>query len=244
MYILKTSLIILALLVYALPAGAQATSGIKQESLVDFPGLGKVSVQVIDAGDSQRVIFKSVASGKIVTLFPSAGRPRGARWPAFKAGMNEALSFKVGRLADVPGPLIFISRVYRGADYCGFKTYVVGEVAGKLRLLTSSPFRTDDMGGLHAGELSGEAAQGLAVWSFIWGAEEAHFDYHRYKFELYKYDSRKALFVKTRMLSSRQKYEHGEEAAKELKLSLQNFLPSCADLFDDNDTYYTKRKKR
>jgi hypothetical protein len=248
MYILKASLLILALFVCALPAHAQAKSGIKQESQVDFPGLGKVSVQVIEAGASHQVIFMSVTSGKIVALFPPAGRSRGVHWPTFKAGMNEAMSFKVARLAGVWSPLIFVSRVYRGGDYCGFKTDVVGEVAGKLRLLTNSPFETDDMGGMHAGDLGaqvaqGPVAQGLAVWSFIWGADEAHFDHHRYKFELYKYDARKALFVKTKVLSSRQKYERGEEAAKELKLPYQKLLSSCGDLFDD-ETYHVNRKKR
>jgi len=244
MHILKASLMILALFVCGLTAQAQAKSKIKQESTVDFPTLGKLRVQVIESGKSSKVIFKSGTRDKIVNLFsPVKNRP-GARWPIFKAAFNEALYFKVGSIAGVPGPLIFISKVYRGADHCGFKTDVVGEVAGRLRLLTNKPFETDDMGGMLAGDLGHQEGQGVAVWSFIWGSDESHFGEHRYRFELHKYDARQNHFVKTKTLNSQQKYSRGEDAAKELRLPSQNFLSACGELFDDSETLHINPKNK
>jgi hypothetical protein len=217
---------------------AQTVKRIKQETIVDFPKLGQLRVQIVGTRAAHRVLFRSLRSGEIINLWPRLGKSVQAATSSLVAKRNEVLYFKVGRLKGFPSEMIFLTKVYRGADHCGYATDVIGEVAGRLRLLTDKPFENNDMGGMLTGDLGAQAGDGIAVWSFIWGADESHFDVHRYQFDLYKYNASQSRFVKTKVLSSTQKYSHGEEAAKEVQLPQTNFLAPCEELFDDNQTIH------
>lgn len=222
----------------ALASQAQTSSRITQETSVEFPKLGQVRVRVVEARGSRRLVFKSSRSGETIKLWPRLGKRVQAPTASLVAKRNEVLYFKIGRLKDFPSALIFLTKAYRGADHCGYATNVIGEVGGRLRLLTDRPFKNDDMGGMLAGDLGVEIGEGVAVWDFIWGGDESHFDVHRYQFDLYKYDARQSRFVKTKVLSSTQKYKQGAEAAKELQLPQTNFLAPCEELFDDQETIH------
>jgi hypothetical protein len=236
--LLRISTTIFLTLFGALPLQAQAATHIKQEAIVDFPKLGGLRVQIVETRAAHRVVFRSLRSGKIISLWPRLGKSVQAETSSLVAKRNEVLYFKVGRLKGFPSEMIFLTKVYRGGDHCGYATDVIGEVAGRLRLLTDKSFENDDMGGMLTGDLGGQAGEGIAVWDFIWGADESHFDVHRYQFDLYKYNARQSRFVKTKVLNSTQKYKQGEDAAKELQLPQSNFLAPCEDLFDDHETIH------
>jgi hypothetical protein len=221
---------------------AQEESGVEQHGMVDFPGIGRLRIEVIKSRNSNRVVFRSNKTGKIVNPLTRAGqRPDASR---LKVSAREAIYFKIENSDSVSSPLIYVTTVYRGADHCAFTMQVIGEVAGRLRFLTSKPFETDDMGGMHVGDLGQQRGQGVAVWSFIWGNDEAHFEAHRYKFELYKYESNKQRFVKITTVNSKRRYQQGKDAAQELHLPYKNFLLSCEELFGDDGTLYLNKQSK
>lgn len=219
----------LTLLSLCLVAQAQTGPRVAQQMTADFARLGRVRVQVVGSRKGSRVVFRSDATGK--SIEPLARGGRAARRGELRARAGEALFFKVVDAGGASSPLVLVASVHRGADYCGYEARVLGEVEGQLRLLTNHPFETDDMGGLYLGDLGGARGRGVAVWDFIWGKDEAHFEAHRYEFKLFKYLPQSRSFAATTTIRSKLRHASWQEAAEELGLPYQNALTACEELF-------------
>ena len=222
---------LLALFSARTTAQAQGRPQVAQQATADFARLGSLQIQVVGSPRGSRVVFRSRATGKVVAPLTRGGRA--ARRDELAAATGDALFFKVFDAGGAAGPIILVSTVHRGADYCGYTVRVLGEVAGRLRLLTARPFEADDMGGLHFGDLGGANGRGVAVWDFVWGKEESHFDAHRYEFKLFKYMAGSGGFSKATVIRSKLRHASWEEAAEELRLPYRNALTACEELFGD-----------
>jgi hypothetical protein len=213
---------------------AQPRAKVMQQGSVEFRGAGKIRMEVVDAVRSSRIVFRSAKTGKTINPLTRSGRV--ASRSEFAGRMGQALAFKVESDGVTSDPLVLVSTVFRGADHCAFSVRLVGESEGRLRLLTDRPFETDDMGGLYVGDLGGGRGRGVAVWDFVWGKDEAHFDAHRYEVKIFKYLPGARRFVKEAVLRSKQRYASWEDAARELQLPYANALPVCEELFDGGVT--------
>jgi hypothetical protein len=84
------------------------------------------------------------------------------------AAFNPFLRFQVLRPACFGPPLILAVAVVPGGSDHGFWAAVIGEVAGKLAVLTPSELSLQVQGGLSLGHLNKRFGCGLVVWKFIW----------------------------------------------------------------------------
>lgn len=229
----------LILLPARLVVAAHTRLQVVQQTTVEFPRSGRLRVQVVASKKGGRVVFRSDATGRLVHPLTRGGRV--ASRSVLTADAGDALFFKV---IGVAGPMILVSTVHRGADYCGYTARLFGEAAGRLRLLTPGPLETDDMGGLYVGDLGAGRGRGVAVWRFIWGEGEAHFDAHRYEFKLFEYRPRSGSFAAATVLKSKSRHERWEEVAGELGLPFQNSLTGCEELFGAGDEQIDDHAKR
>jgi hypothetical protein len=91
--------------------------------------------------------------------------------------------------------------MFIGGSDCGYEGIVLGNDAGRIRNWAPTPVFTNVEGGMYLGDLGGRCGYGLAVWGFIWGKGEAHFQAHHYKIEFYTYDQSSGKMVKTEELA-------------------------------------------
>ena len=204
------------------PQKKSTTKEVTQERLVKFPGIGSVSVRVIEADKKlPRLQFSDSASRKILLTVP-VGTPDPDR--------QLVLRFKEISISGLPAPLIIAIAVDEGASGCHFDAVIIGAVKGRLGLLTQTPLQAGEGGGIHMGNLGRGRGSGIAVWNFIWGDREAHADSHRYEVTFFPWSVGKLRFIKDGKLITRSKYERGKAALSELKLSFVNLLlPDFAD---------------
>lgn len=139
--------------------------------------------------------------------------------------------FRVLNVAGLPQPLIAAVAVTPGGSGHGFTLELIGLVGGKFERLSRKPLYTSNIGGFHIGPL-GDGRIKVTVWDFIWANDEAHYDPHRYEFELYGFNPKtKRLFLMRRRRST-QKYDHpnwGKDAAREFGLEVRNLLEEIPD---------------
>ena len=204
------------------PQKKGTTKEVPQERLVKFPGIGSVSVRVIEADKKlPRLQFSNSASRKILLTVP-VGTPDPDR--------QLVLRFKELSISGLPAPIIIAIAVDEGASGCHFDAVVIGAVKGRLELLTQTPLQTGEGGGIHVGMLGRGRGSGIAVWKFIWSNREAHADPHRYEVTFYPWSAGKLRFIRGGKLITRSRHERWEAALSELKLPFVNLLlPDFAD---------------
>jgi hypothetical protein len=206
------------------PQRKSTTKEVSQERLVKFPGIGSVSVRVIEADKKlPRLQLSDSASRKILLTVP-VGTPDPERQPL--------LRFKELSISGLPAPLILAIALDEGASGCRFDAVVIGAVKGRLVLLTQTPLQAGERGGIHVGTLGRGRGSGIAVWNYIWGDREAHADPHRYEVTFYPWSAGKLRFVKGGKLRTRSRHERGEAGLSELKLSFVNLLDQFPDFAD------------
>ena len=211
------------------PAYASPPALIKdpQERLVRFPKIGMVSIRIIEADRKlPRLQFSDSASGKVL-LTISVGTPDPDNIRA-----SPLLRFKEISIAGLPAPIIVAVALAEGASSCNFDAVVIGEVKGRLKVLTQAPLQTGEGGGIYVGKLGRGRGSGIAVWTFIWGDREAHADPHRYKVKFYPWSANTSRFANGGELKTRSKYERSEGALAELKLSFVDLLGAFPDFAD------------
>jgi hypothetical protein len=138
------------------------------------------------------------------------------------------------RFAVFPGPTsnsktILAVAMFVGGSDCGYEGIVLGDHAGEIEEWTQEPVFTNVEGGMYLGELGGKRGYGLAVWGFIWGKDEAHFQAHRYSVAFYQYDEQTAKMVKLEELITKGRYKSDEQALAELRPHYPSFLRSTRD---------------
>lgn len=196
----------------------------KSKRLVKFPGIGSVSVQVIEAERKlPRLEFSDSANRKILLSVP-VGTPDPDR--------QLVLRFKELSISGLPAPIIIAIALDAGGSGCRFDAVVIGAVKGRLKVLTRTPLQAFERGGIHVGKLGRGRGSGIAVWNFIWGNREAHADPHRYDVTFYPWSAGKLRFVKGGKLRTRSRHEREEAALSELKLLFVNLLEQFPDFAD------------
>jgi hypothetical protein len=132
----------------------------------------------------------------------------------------------------LPLPLILVVAVTPGVSGHGFTATLIGEVGGRLKVLTEGPLGAGNQSGIYVGDLGAGRGVGLALWSPIWDTGcEGHYSAHRIEVELYPFDSRRGRFRKGRVLTSKGKYGgHGEGALEELRLSYTDLFQDMPDV--------------
>jgi hypothetical protein len=204
------------------PQKKGTTKEVPQERLVKFPGIGSVSVRVIEADKKlPRLQFSDSASRKILLTVP-VGTPDPDR--------QLVLRFKELSISGLPAPIIIAMALDEGGSGCRFDAVAIGAVKGRLVLLTQTPLQAGERGGIHLGKLGRGRGSGIAVWNFIWGDGESHADPHRYEVTFFPWSAGKVRFVKGGKLRTRSRHERGEAALSELQLLFVNLLlPDFAD---------------
>ena len=145
---------------------------VTQELIVAFPRLGKVSVRAVENfGETVRVEFVAYGSEVRLAAFPvSWSGGADAFVPAADArALNPFLRLDVLRPAGLATPLVLAVGVRPGGSGHGFCAVVIGEVGGRLQLLTPEPLATSNIGGVFVGDLGRGRGFGAAAWDFIWG---------------------------------------------------------------------------
>lgn len=208
-----------------------APSKVTQEEVVRFPRLGEVRVRAVEArGRQPRVEFASAATGRLLfSATLGSSDPESFR-PTLSPGVSPIepfVRFTTVSADGLPSPMVAAVAVRPGGSDHGFETTLIGEVAGRLKVLTPEPGWTPIQGGVFVGDLGGGRGPGMAVWEFIWADDEAHYDRHRYAARLYKFDRRRAVFRRFDALRSKEKHESGEAALEGMK------LPRYANLLDN-----------
>jgi len=123
------------------PQKKNTTKEVTQERLVKFPGIGSVSVRVIEADKKlPRLQFSDSASRKILLTVP-VGTPDPDR--------QLVLRFKEISISGLPAPLIIAITVDEGASGCHFDAVIIGAVKGRLVLWTQTPLQAGEGGGIH-----------------------------------------------------------------------------------------------
>jgi hypothetical protein len=237
----KTAALILCLAVgsAAAPGAQQPRRGrpsvqprrLTQAETIRFPRAGDVQVRVTEAPFAlPRLEFVSEATTRSVKLVNlGTSDPRSYR-PTEELGKSliEPFARFMPLGADgFPSPLVLAVAVRPGGSDHGFESTLVGETNGALRVLTPRPLVNSIQGGVFVGELGKGYGPGMAVWTFVWGDDEAHYDEHVYTVQLYRFDRRSGLLRRAASLRSRRKHRAAADALAELG------LPRYANLLDN-----------
>lgn len=219
-------------------AGAQPRRGVArgrkvmQAETVSLPRAGRVSVRVTEAPFAlPRLEFLSGATNRVIrTVSLGTSDPRAYR-PTEQLGVSLIEPFArfmvLESVEGFPSPLVLAVAVRPGGSDHGFETTLVGETRGALRVLTPRPLLTSIQDGVFVGDLGAGRGPGVAVWSFVWGDDEAHYDEHIYAVQLYRFDRRAGLLRHAASLRSKGKHRSGEDALAELG------LPRYTNLLDN-----------
>lgn len=226
----------LAFLAPALVAHAREAN-VVQQAEVEFPGVGKATVRMIE----------TVGSAPTLEIIPQGRKRTPARFVMGRGDdffvIEDANSllrcqarFKVLNVKGFPDPLIVALAVTPGGSGHGFEMELVGVVGGRFQRLAQKRLQTSNLGGFHVGDL-GEGQIGVAVWDYIWADGEAHYQPHQFSFALYGVNSRSNRLFLLRKQKSAQKYgDRGQGAARELRLPVRNLLdeiPEFKDFLED-----------
>lgn len=208
----------------------EAGPRVTQQLWVDFPKAGLLHVRAVENyGEPMRVEVLDVEKDALLYSFPA---PTEEPPDADAKYGNPFLRFRVLRVEGLPQPLIFVVAVMPGVSGHGFSAMLIGEVGGRLKVLTPETLDTNNQGGIHVGDLGGGRGAGVAVWWPVWDTGcEGHYSAHRFEVSYHPLDSRTKRFRKGKTLRSKRKYGgHGEGALKELGLGFTDLLQDIPDV--------------
>lgn len=189
----------------------------RTEELVKFPQNGNVKVEIVERIDKPTVInfWKDKTKVKLATFTLR----NGDRYIPFQfeSAVNPLTKIRVlEKIEGLPVPLIQVVSINPGGSDHGFWTNLIGEVNGKIKILTKQKIENSIQGGVYFGDLGKGNGVGLALFNYIWGKDEAHYQEHRYRVDLYKFNQVTGMFVKTKSFVSKHKHESEFAALKEL----------------------------
>jgi hypothetical protein len=196
-----------------------------------------VKVRAVEArGRQPRLEFVNETTGRPLQVFTLGTSAPESYRPLDEPGVSlidPFARFMPVSVEGLPAPLVLAVAVRPGGSDHGFETTLVGERGASFRVLTPVPLLTPIQGGVFVGDLGGGRGPGVAVWSFIWDENEAHYAEHRYEVKLYPFDARRGVFRRATAQRSKRKHRSGEDALEELGLPrytnlLENF-PAIKD---------------
>lgn len=203
---------------------------VTQQLWVEFPKAGLLHLRAVENyGEPMRIEVLDDETEALRYSFPA---PTEDQPDADAKYGNPFLRFRVLRVEGLPQPLIFVVAVTPGVSGHGFEASLIGEVGGRLKVLTTAQLATSNQGGIHVGDLGGGRGKGVAVWTYIWDTGcEGHYSAHRFEVEHYPFDTRRGRFIKGRTVRSKWKYgSHGEGALRELGLDYTDLLQDIPDV--------------
>lgn len=189
----------------------------RTEELVEFPKNGKVEIEIVERIDKPTVI--NIWKYKTKIKLASFILKNGDRYIPFQfeSAVNPITKMRVlEKIEGLPVPLIQVLSINPGGSDHGFWTNLIGEVNGKIKLLTPRIITNAIQGGVYFGNLGKGNGVGLASFNFVWDDNEAHYQEHRYEVDLYKFNEATGTFVKTKSFVSKKKYKDEFGALKEL----------------------------
>jgi len=112
-----------------------------------------------------------------------------------------------------------------------FWATAIGEIDGKLDVLTPGEIYATNQGGFYIGYLNKELGCGLIAWDFIWGQGEFHYASHHYRYDIYKLEARQ--FVREHRYHSKRKYDgSGAEGLQEIGIHVRDDRESMSKVKD------------
>lgn len=205
---------------FALSAPAYGKERVVQSKLVDFPVNGEVLIQAREQfKQNPRILLTSRATGKVLLshsvsedddlLMPETDDPSSV--------LNPYLRFRVLHSKGFKGPMILAVAVSVGGADHGFFGIIIGEVDGRLQVLTRKNLVTNVQSGLFLGYLNKRWGYGLVRWKFTWD-DGAHYDFHPYEIEIYKLKGGAFQSVQ-KYISKRKYFGRGFRALRELGIN-------------------------
>ena len=213
----KLYFLIITILFVTSAINSQSKTRIAQTETVEFPHNGKVEIEVIETLDKpMKLVFTNSKAKKKIAEFILKNNDSYIPYQ-FESVTNPITRFRVlENIENLPSPLVQAVAVNPGGSDHAFWTILLAEIDGKIKMLTPKTTENSIQGGIHIGNLGTENGTGLAVYNYIWADDEAHYDKHRYKVDLYKFDEAKQMFAKTKTLISKEKYAKKSDALEEL----------------------------
>ena len=208
------------------------------EEFVKFPKNGNVKIEIIEKIDQPTVINVWKAKRKVkLASFTLKNKDRYIPFQ-FASAVNPVTKIRVlEKIEGLPVPLVQVLSIHPGGSDHSFWTNLIGEVNGRIKLLTPHKIENSIQGGVHIGDLGKGNGIGLALFNYIWDDNEAHYQEHRYRVDLYKYNKISGTFVKAKSFVSKNKYENEFGALKELGFAgFQNRLNDFPDISDFRET--------
>jgi hypothetical protein len=185
---------------------------------VDFPIAGKVLVRAVeDIGNVPKLIMTNPKTGEIVFEYENNDpeldlvlRIRDDRMPYLQAFIRFLILTSDKDLS----PLILAMIVRPGGSDSSFMSVVIGEVNGKIMLLTPETIDTSAQGGIFVGNLNRRFGFGIVVWNFIWDSG-AHYSLHPYEIKLFSFSDSK-FEIKLNYITKHKYHGNGVEALREI----------------------------
>lgn len=203
---------------------------VSQQEIVNFPGLGRVSVSAVETfGESLHLEFRDAQTGRLLDTQYFGGTAPSAELME----MNPFLRFTVMHVRGLPDPLIVGVAVTPGVSGSRWQSVAVGAVDGELRDLTFESLEASNLGGLYYGDLGGGRGPGAASWNWVWGYDdEGHYGPHRYELTVYRWNPESGRFDWDSTLRTRAKFESGKKAVRSLGYHLSDVRKSFPDFAD------------
>lgn len=213
---------------------------VSQTEIVKFPQNGELQVSAVEIIDKHLILrFSNSRTKKIIASFQIKADDDRYIPFHFSSTSSPFLRFRVLNIEGLPSPLIHAVALNPGGSDHAFMSVLIGEINGKLKILTPAPIETSIQGGVHIGALGENRGAGIAVWNFIWDKNEVHHAAHRYEFTFYRFDEKTGNFIKGETISSKQKHDTYEGALDEMKLSsfrnAQNVIPEVRRYREDDE---------
>jgi len=217
-----------------------------QQSVVDFPGIGQVTIKALRSWDGFAAFTFSDARGNLLyKRVESESDLEFSRQDAGYRSSTENFATRVGfRVVDGPtagSKMVFLATGSRTTSNSGYTGTLVAVHEGAFRVLQLQGkyddfVKKDDLGravvfvfsqgGMYVGDLGEKRGFGFAAWNIIWNVAngERYSDPHRYAVRLYRVDQEAGQMVKIADLKTKNKYDDTRKALKELGLDYPNIL--------------------
>jgi hypothetical protein len=195
----------------------ESTPKVVQSEVIDFPGNGRVIVESVEeVGKFPQMVFRSEKTGEVLLRSSIEDEDKWLIPEKDGLGVQPALRFRAIGSKDSKSTMIMSVGIYHGGSDNAYYLTVFGEINGKIVRLNEKPFFANIQGGYYLGHLSEKFGYGLAVWSFSWADSGGHYDYHKYRIEIYQLKNGQLKQVIKKVSVKTYNYNEGFNALREL----------------------------
>ena len=205
-----------------------------QQSVVDFPEIGQVTIRTLRSRDGFAAFTFSDARGNL--LYKRVESERDPKFSSYDAAARRSaevcypprMGFRV-----VDGPTAGSKMVFLATRNCGSGNFAYGTLVGvhkgALRVLLENA--ETSKGGMYVGDLGKKRGWGFAAWSVVMGDDDkSNAEASRLVVELYRFDQEAGQMVKIAGLKTKNKYGDNRKAPKELGMDYPDVLQTIPTL--------------